>query len=203
MKAVIFDLGNVLVKYDHECTLKALASRTALEPSELRDLFATLTDAAGTGEMDAAHLHTVLAETAGLTVGLGEFVRTFAQGITRDEDALAYAVALQDRAGVTVAVISNTNAAHVAWLDEHIPELRHFDLVMMSNEVGMLKPTPAIFRLALELLDVAPADAIFIDDLLVNVEAARALDMAGVVHRDWADTKQTIEAWLAEPTPSA
>jgi len=83
---------------------------------------------------------------------------------------------------ITVAVMSNTNAAHVLWLDEYLPELREFDLVMMSNEVGLIKPDPAIFETALELLNVAPQQAIFIDDIAENVEAARTLGLAGIVH---------------------
>jgi hypothetical protein len=53
-----------------------------------------------------------------------------------------------------VGAISNTNATHVAWLDAHVPELNNFELVVMSNEVALLKPDPEIFELALELLDV-------------------------------------------------
>lgn len=81
------------------------------------------------------------------------------------------------------------NDGHVLWLDEHVPELAEFDLVMMSNEVGLHKPDPEIFRLALELLAVEPAAALFIDDLAQNVAAAQALGLAGVVHTDWEITR--------------
>ena len=96
---------------------------------------------------------------------------------------------LQGRPGVTVGVISNTNPIHVAWLDAHIPELDALDLVMMSSEVELLKPDPEIFTLALELLEVSPAQALFIDDLPENVDAARALGLSGIVHRSWAETR--------------
>lgn len=198
MKAVIFDLGNVLVHYHHHATLTAVAQHCGVDVAALQERFAALSEAAGIGVMDGPQLHAALVEQVGFTAGYADFLALFAAGITRDEEALAYAVTLQARPGVTVAVISNTNAAHVAWLDEHVPELRIFDLVMMSNEVGMLKPAPAIYRLALELLDVPPADALFIDDLTANVDAARALGLAGLVHHDWTETKPALEAWLAQ-----
>jgi putative hydrolase of the HAD superfamily len=110
---------------------------------------------------------------------------------------LAYAVELQGRAGVTVGVISNTNAVHVAWLDENVPELAALDLVMMSNEVELLKPDPEIFHLALSLLEVTPAQAFFVDDQQVNVDAAAALGIHALRHHAWDETRPAIEAWLA------
>ena len=68
---------------------------------------------------------------------------------------------------------------------------------MMSNEVGLLKPDPAIFETALDLLGVLPQQAIFVDDIAENVEAARELGMAGIVHTTWEETCPQLEAWLA------
>ena len=197
MKAVIFDLGNVLVGYDHQATLAALAARTSVDIATLQDAFAAVGAAAGVGHLDATQLHAELTARTSYQGDFATFIADFAAGIRPDATALAYAVALQERPDVTVAVVSNTNAAHVAWLDEHVPALKEIDLVMMSNEVGMLKPDPAVYRLALELLDVSPAQAIFIDDLADNVAAAQALGLAGLVHEDWATTRPALEAWLA------
>lgn len=58
-----------------------------------------------------------------------------------------------------------------------------FDDLVVSAEVGMAKPDPAVFRLAAERLGVAPAECVFVDDWDQNVEAARALGMRGVLHR--------------------
>ena len=99
----------------------------------------------------------------------------FCAGIEPDEAALRYAVLLQQLPDIEVAVISNTNAVHVSWLDEHVAALAEFELVIMSNEVEYLKPDPEIFELALELLDVTPGDTIFVDDNAENVAAARLL----------------------------
>jgi putative hydrolase of the HAD superfamily len=55
-----------------------------------------------------------------------------------------------------------------------------FDAVVVSCEVGCMKPGPEIFRLCLERLGVAPGDALFADDKLENVEAARGIGMGGL-----------------------
>lgn len=197
MKAILFDLGNVLVQYDHQQTLTAAAALGKVVAEDMDRLQRKHGQAAGVGEMDAEELHRLFNREFGLDSDFDHFIAAFSAGIQRDEAALAYALSLQSRPDVTVAVISNTNAVHVVWLDEHIPELREFDLVMMSNEVGLLKPDPAIFETALELLSVLPYQAIFVDDIAENVEAARALGMAGIVHTDWAETRLQLEVWLA------
>ena len=55
-----------------------------------------------------------------------------------------------------------------------------FELVVNSAEVGVCKPDPRIYALTLERLAVAPAEAVFVDDMLPNVEAARAAGMHAV-----------------------
>lgn len=197
MKAVIFDLGRVLVHYDHQQTIAATAALSNAPVDTLHALLRTNTHATGIGDLDAEALHALICHHFDVMIDFDAFITAFGAGIGRDEEALAYALSLQQRPDTTVAVMSNTNAAHVLWLDEHLPELREFDLVMMSNEVGLLKPDPAIFEMALELLAVTPQQAIFIDDMVENVEAARALGIAGIVHADWALTRPQLEAWLA------
>ena len=58
-----------------------------------------------------------------------------------------------------------------------------FDDVVVSAEVGMAKPDPAIFRLAVDRLGLTPTECVFVDDWEQNVEAAREVGMRGVVHR--------------------
>lgn len=195
---MLFDLGRVLVHYDHQLTVAATASLAQLPVAAVQQLLRDYTYALGVGDLGAEEFHALFCTHFGVTVPFDDFITAFAAGIRRDEAALDYALTLQQRPATTVAIISNTNAAHVLWLDEHLPELRDFDLVMMSNEVGLLKPDPTIFTTALDLLEVLPAQAIFIDDIAENVEAARAGGIAGLVHHNWQETAPALEQWLSE-----
>jgi putative hydrolase of the HAD superfamily len=195
MKAVLFDLGRVLVHYDHVRTLSSVAS-VCNAGAGVPHLMREQPEALQIGGMECDELHAYFVERAGATPSLERFCEAFCAGLARDERALAYAVQLEQREELLVGVLSNTNSIHVRWLDENVPELRTFDLVMMSSEVGLQKPDPAIYRLALELLDVRPEDALFIDDLAENVAAAQALGMAGIVHRSWEETPALLEEWL-------
>jgi len=55
-----------------------------------------------------------------------------------------------------------------------------FEVVVDSSEVGMRKPEPRIFQHALDKLGVTPGEAIMLDDITVNVEAARAVGMQAI-----------------------
>ena len=200
MKAIIFDLGNVLLPYDHQRTVAAVAALCECETKLVADLFHSISDEFGKGQLEASDLCAqVLTKChAPLHVSCHELYDAFCAGMGRDNAPLAYAAELQGRPDVTVGVISNTNAVHVAWLDEHVPELAALDLVMMSNEVELLKPDPEIFHLALSLLEVTPAQTFFVDDQQVNVDAAAALGIHALRHQTWDETRPAIEAWLAE-----
>ena len=71
------------------------------------------------------------------------------------------------------------------------------DTMVYSHEVGVRKPDPAIYRLALDRLGVQPAEAVFLDDKELAVDGARAVGMAAVQFRDNAQAIAEIEALLA------
>ena len=78
-----------------------------------------------------------------------------------------------------LAVLSNSPPRLSKWLsDWGILDL--FDIVVCSGDEGVVKPDPAIFELTLARLDVAPEEAVFVDDTPGHVQAARALGMRGV-----------------------
>jgi putative hydrolase of the HAD superfamily len=93
--------------------------------------------------------------------------------------------------GVRVGVISNS------WGTEPYDPYQPFDLpnrfdtVVISGEVGIRKPDPAIYRLAAEKLGVTAEECVFVDDIASNLPAAQELGMTTVHHRD---TSQTLRA---------
>ncbi|MFD0685277.1 HAD family hydrolase [Actinomadura fibrosa] len=86
-------------------------------------------------------------------------------------------------AGTRTALLSNS------WGNDYPRELFAdlFDAVVISSEVGMRKPDERIFRHAVELLGLTPAECVFIDDIEHNIRAAEAIGMHGI-HHTAADT---------------
>lgn len=99
--------------------------------------------------------------------------------------------------GIATAVVSNTwpglrermSAGGLTDIADHL---------VLSCEAGCAKPDRRIFEIALRLLAVEPARSLFIDDMPGNVEAARALGMAGHVHTGTAETLARIREFTSQ-----
>jgi HAD superfamily hydrolase (TIGR01509 family) len=80
---------------------------------------------------------------------------------------------------------------------EHIyrqfPFVSEFDQQILSYEVGLLKPDSAIYRHTLVVSGLNPARTLFIDDLRVNVDAARAMGIRGLHFEDAGQVKAELE----------
>ncbi|MFI5729331.1 HAD family hydrolase [Kribbella sp. NPDC051587] len=69
-----------------------------------------------------------------------------------------------------------------------------FDDIVISGEVGLRKPEPEIFLLAARRVNLRPAECVFVDDLEVNVDGARALGMTGILHTSYDETRRELES---------
>jgi epoxide hydrolase-like predicted phosphatase len=99
------------------------------------------------------------------------------------------------QSGIKTALLSNS------WGNEYPRDgwSEMFDEVVISGEVGMRKPEPEIFHHTLKRLHVEPAEAVFVDDLAINIKAAAGLGMVGVLHQDYETTRHDLEALFSLP----
>ncbi len=195
-KAIIFDLGRVLIQYNYKNLLSELAKKSSLKENEFMDLIVDPLKSFGTGTLNTTDFHRILTEQFDVVIDLRQMDKIFCNGMSRDERGLAYVVNLHQKLNKTIGVISNTNPIHASWLRSNIPELTLFESIIFSYEVGLRKPDPGIFSLALSYLEISASQACFVDDMLENVEAACEVGMKGFLHVDWITTRQNIETWL-------
>lgn len=73
-----------------------------------------------------------------------------------------------------------------------------FDPICYSHEIGVNKPDPLAYRVALDAMGAEPAAVLFVDNRTVNVEAAQAIGMHGLLHTDNPTTLARITSWLTE-----
>jgi putative hydrolase of the HAD superfamily len=108
------------------------------------------------------------------------------------EETVRILADLQGR--VPCYAISNTNPAHVRHMRRAFPGLLdRFDHVFTSHEIGHRKPQPEAFGHVLQALGLPAAEVLLFDDLVPNVEAARALGLQAVVVRRPADVRSALE----------
>ena len=102
----------------------------------------------------------------------------------------------------TAVVTNNVREISKQWR-ELVPVEELFDVIVDSSEVGMRKPNPAIYLHALvELGDIAPDRAVFLDDAPGNVDGARRAGLHAILVDDPADAVTELDALLASsPRP--
>jgi epoxide hydrolase-like predicted phosphatase len=195
--AVIFDMGGVIVRTQDRSPRQRLAARLNLSYDQLSALvFDSETAKRATlGQISTrAHWEAV---RAALGLSPEEFPVVpddFWGGDFLDTELVDYVRGL--RRQVKTGLLSNAWDDLRPVLENRWKILDAFDEVIISAEVGLAKPDPRIFQLALERLDASPAEAVFIDDFAANVEAARALGLHVVHFQDPEQARAEIERLL-------
>lgn len=155
-----------------------------------------------TGELTADEfavaLARVLSERSGREVPADGLLAGLNAGLHLDERMLA-AVETARGAGIRTGLLSNS------WDRSVYPRRRFaelFDVLVISGEVGLRKPDPAIYLLAAQRLNLQAAACVFVDDLEANVMAATAVGMAGVHHRTADETLPHLATLLGLEPPA-
>jgi putative hydrolase of the HAD superfamily len=134
--------------------------------------------------LDARREIMALASSDGLEFDPLAILARMAGGGGPREAVIAATRRLRER-GLRTALVTNNAREFSAGWRAMIPIAELFDAVIDSSEVGVRKPDPAIFALALrELGGVAPEHTVFLDDFAGNIAAARKLGMHGVLVAD-------------------
>jgi epoxide hydrolase-like predicted phosphatase len=193
---LLIDFGGVLTTNVFE-SFAAFCRAEGLEPDTVRDRFRhdpAARDLLGMleeGRISNADFEARFAPMLGVERNEGLIDRLFA-GMQPDE-AMFDAVGAARRTGVRTGLVSNSWGDH-AYDRTRFDEL--FDVVVISGELGVRKPAPEIYALAVERLGVPPERVVFVDDLPGNLKPAAAAGMATVLHRDAETTVPRLEALL-------
>jgi putative hydrolase of the HAD superfamily len=129
-------------------------------------------------------------------VELARFGEDYMGGLEPNADLFAYYRELHER-GIRLAMLTNNVREWEPFWRTKLPIDEIFETVVDSGFVGMRKPDPAIYALVLERLALPAEACAFVDDLAHNVEAAKALGFAAVLHEDTERTIAALDALLA------
>lgn len=182
IKAVLSDLGGVLIDYSVDVAVTAWARLANVDAS----IFATklVVDDAWmqfeVGRLTEAQFCNHLRRQCGLDLTDEEVIEGWNSiflGVNAEVERLLRQVAHR----VRVVAVTNTNVAHQrVWRARFATNVAFFAAVYSSWEIHARKPEPAFFEHVLESERVAPEEALFIDDLPVNVEGAARLGIDAV-----------------------
>ncbi len=187
--ALIFDFGNVVAHFDYLRAASALGARLGLSGEDLmarlRPLgFSDLVKRYEAGAMTAEGFSKDVSALVGLDVTHEEFAEAWGDIFTANPSIVPLIAGLKG-AGYTLVLGSNTNDIHATRFRRDFAEtLGYFDRLVLSYEVGQIKPSSAFYQACAEAAGAEPGDCAFIDDLAENVEGARSAGLLGVLYRD-------------------
>ena len=199
IKAIVLDIGGVLLRTEDRSSRQALEKRFNLPPGGADELvFKTKISAESTlGRVSADNIWENLAEELSLTPqSLEDFKRAFWQGDQIDQELLNYLINL--RATFKTALLSN------AWLDTRqelanqyqIIEGQTVDHILISSELGIAKPDQRIYQILADTLQCDFYQILFVDDFIENIEAAKSLGVRTIHYQPGMDLITSIQSEL-------
>ena len=182
IEAIIFDFGGVMVPFDQLDSLQEQEARLGLQPGGLVEILWRSAD------WRLAEVGAITDEEywrrTGAQLGLHttEAIRDFQQDLFRDAktDRRMADLVRRLRGRYRTGLLSNASDVLPRLLRERYGLDGLFDMEVVSALVGLAKPDPAIYRLALERLGTAPEATIFVDDYEPNVASAAALGIRAI-----------------------
>ena len=198
IRAVISDLGNVLLHFDHRLITRRLA--------------AYLPDGAWDEGYERQFWPLVHAFEHG-TIGSDDFLREASAmlqcspSMTREQFRRLWAdifwpntefieLLARLRGKVTLVMLSNTNPLHIDFARESFPSLFSlFDAAVFSYEEAAAKPDPAMFRAALQRAGTEADETLYFDDIAAYADAAAALGMHAYQYITFAGARDVLRMY--------
>jgi glucose-1-phosphatase len=197
IQAVIWDLGGVLLRTENTAPRRALAEKFGMTLEAIEDLVFSgqSGDRAQRGEISVEqHWDNVRARLGLGPAEMQAFREQFWGGDRLDSDLVDDIRQLKQT--YKTGLLSNAFSDLRAVVTDVWNFADAFDEMIISAEVGLVKPDARIYRLALDRLGVTPETAVFIDDYYANIEGARAVKMHAIHFRNPEQARHHLQTLL-------
>jgi HAD superfamily hydrolase (TIGR01509 family) len=195
VRAVIFDIGRVLIRIDVGRAMKGMASGLSLSAEELWS--AIEKDPRWKdwqeGRISARDWHLHMQRRFGGSATFEEFTEKW--NLVLDPEPI-HGKELFEKLSkkYRLALLSNTDPIHVAYMESRYDFFSYFPTRLYSCTVGASKPSPIIFQEALRACRIRAEEAVYVDDIEGYVDAARRLGMLGVHFRSAEQLRSELHA---------
>ncbi len=190
IELIIFDLGNVILPFNHYQIAEKL-SRFSINHEEPKEIFSFLFDIEKgavnpyeTGKISTLEFFESIKRYLKLSISFDEFKPIWNDIFWEDNEVSKIIYALKGKK--RLFLLSNTNPLHFDYILSRFPVIRVFDRWILSYEVGFKKPAIEIFETAMKYSLTEPQNIIFIDDVKSHVDVASSLGMKAI-HFESAD----------------
>jgi HAD superfamily hydrolase (TIGR01509 family) len=182
LRAIIFDIGRVLIRVDVSRAMSGLASGLSLTP---QDVWSAIEKDPRwldwqEGRISPSDWHLHLTKRLGASLTFEQFAEIWNRALDPNpihSDSFFEQLSRDYR----LALLSNTDPIHMSNEEARFSFFRFFPIRIYSYRVGASKPNPLIYREALKACKVRAEEAVYVDDVAAYADAARRLGMTGIV----------------------
>lgn len=180
---IVFDLGGVLIDWDRRYLYRKMFNGRTAEMAYFLDNVCTL---AWNSELDAGRpfveaIAAKIAEFPEYEPYITAYHTRWPEMVMGSIPSTVAILSELRQAGYPTAALSNWPAETFSIVKQQFDFLNWFDEVVISGDVGVVKPNPPIYQILLERIGRKPQDCVFIDDVLNNIQAAKQLGFR-VIH---------------------
>lgn len=192
--AIIFDLGKVILDFDHRAITGRLAQMSRISEKRIHDLIfgGDLESMYDRGKMSSREFYQDVVNSLDIDIPFEEFRDIWTQIFTSNEEVCDVIKTLKKRYKLTL--LSNTNEMHFDYTFSAFEILRVFDHYVLSYRVGEIKPHPKVYITALQRANCPAGESIYIDDTEPYVWAARQLGIQAIVFRNARQLQRELRA---------
>lgn len=195
IEAIIFDLGNVLVDFDHGKAAERIARYCDMHPRQIYDLFfdSEITGLFEEGKVSSGEFFSRIKQMLALDLDYGGFLPIWNEiFFISDKNRQVFNLACALKKRYKMAVLSNINALHMDYLKNHFGVFDCFDYVIASYEAGCRKPHPAIYQRAIRLLNTTAPRIFYTDDRPELISGGKESGIKGFVFKDINQLKSDL-----------
>lgn len=193
IKTVLFDLGNVLVFIDFNEFWRSLGFLNPEEIAPFADGYKSLTRQYETGFIPTNEYLTGLQSVFGHRFNVEQIEYAFANIIQKPIDGMTNLVRRVSRTHRT-ALVSNTNDIHYKISLEKFDALNVLQKYYLSYQMRVMKPARGFYEAIIKDQKIDPSEILFVDDLMVNIESARAAGMQAIKFENTEQLEMTLKA---------
>jgi putative hydrolase of the HAD superfamily len=197
LKAIIFDLGNVLVDFDHKLATEKIALYSDKTPQQIYQLFfdSEVTGSFEEGKISPMDFFRKIKRMLGLSIGFKEFLPIW-NGIffLSQKNHSVYQLASSLKGRYKLAILSNINILHFEYLQKEFAIFGLFDHIFVSYLMRLRKPREEIYRQALGALGSRAHETFYTDDRPELIAGANALGIRGFVFTGIERLKDDLRA---------
>lgn len=195
IRAVIFDLGGVIVPLDFPSAYAAIEALCPYSASEIpkRIRSTGLVERYETGQLDSRSFVEQLAGHLDLRVDYEQFCELWS-AIFLPDPLIPESLFSELSARYPLVLLSNTNELHFENIRSRFPLLRHFDHFVLSYRIGAAKPSRRIYEEAVARTGCLPEECFFTDDIPAYVEGAKEVGLDAVRFLDARQLKAELRS---------